>query len=524
MSHTLHTLLERSARTRPDHPAVVDGERSMTYRELDAAANRLANTLCEHGVGRGDRVGLYLDKSLEAVIGIYGILKTGAAYVSIDVKAPTSRSGYILGNCGIQYLVSVAKLSDRWIELSEVSPLAGVIAMDGDVEPIEGLAIIGQDAVNSADPSSPEIGAIDLDLAYIIYTSGSTGAPKGVKLTHRNAMVFVNWTVDEYAITHADRISSHAPFHFDLSILDLYAASHTGATLVLVPGMASVFPVQINKFISKNRITVWYSVPSILSMLVQRGKLEVGSFPDLRWMLFAGEVFPTKYLSRLMELLPDVRFSNLYGPTETNVCTFYNVDTRPDPDGGDIPIGKPIPNTDGYVVGDDGVLVAEGDTGELWIRSGTVMAGYWGDPDRTAERLVPNPFGGEIVDNVYKTGDLVRVDENGDYVFLGRRDNQIKSRGYRIELGEIETAMYRYPGVVEFAVVAVPDDLVTNRLIGFAAVKEGTETAELLHHCKTTVPPYMVPEKFEIMTILPKTSTGKINRQELKTIAEGATA
>jgi acyl-coenzyme A synthetase/AMP-(fatty) acid ligase len=204
------------------------------------------------------------------------------------------------------------------------------------------------------------------------------------------------------------------------------------------------------------------------------------------------------------------------------VCTFHTLTYTPDPDDGDIPIGRPIPNTDGYVVDADGRLVADGEVGELWIRSGTVMAGYWGDPDRTAERLVANPFERELSDRVYRTGDLVKVDERGDYVFLGRRDNQIKSRGYRIELGEVETAMYRHPGVVEFAVVAVPDDLVTNRLLAFANVREGTDPSDLLHHCKTAVPPYMIPEKFEIMEVLPKTSTGKIDRQILKTLAEGA--
>lgn len=521
MSYTLHGLLERSARSYPDHPAAVDGDRSLTYAELDAAANRLANTLRTLGIGRGDRVGLYLEKSLEAVIGVYGILKTGAAYVSIDIKAPTARSGYIVGNCGITVLVSTADRREAWSELADGSTLQTVVVVDGDAEAVDGVTLVSRSTVDAAPAGNPDVPVIDLDLAYIIYTSGSTGAPKGVKLTHRNAMVFVNWTVEEYGIVHDDRLSSHAPFHFDLSILDLYSSSHAGATLFLVPAMASVFPVKINRFIADNRITVWYSVPSILSMVLQRGKLEQDAFPDLRWMLFAGEVFPTKFLSRLMGLLPHVRFSNLYGPTETNVCTFYNVSEIPDPEGGDIPIGRPIPNTDGYVVDENGNLVPTGEVGELWIRSGTVMAGYWGDPQRTAERLVPNPFGGEIVDMVYKTGDLVREDANGDYTFLGRRDNQIKSRGYRIELGEIETAMYKHADVVEFAVVALPDDLITNRLIGFASVKNGITEADLLHHCKQAVPPYMVPEHFQVLEVLPKTSTGKINRQELKASAEG---
>lgn len=515
MSFTLHSLLERSADRFPDHPAVVDGARTITYAELDLAATRLANTLSELGVRRGDRVGLYLEKSIEAVIGIYGILKTGAAYVSIDVKAPIERSTYIAGDCGMEVMVSEEGRLSVWLEPD--SPIRRVVALDAETQG----NVVGRSTIEAASDTRLETGTIDQDLAYIIYTSGSTGAPKGVKLTHRNALVFVNWAVDEFDVGHTDRLSSHAPFHFDLSILDLYAAASAGATVYLVPPMASVFPVQINRFITEHAITVWYSVPSILSMLVQRGKLTHGAFESLRWILFAGEVFPTKYLRVLMERLPHVRFSNLYGPTETNVCTFYNVESLPDPAAGDIPIGKTIPNTDGYVVGEDGNRVGRGEVGELWIRSGTVMAGYWGDPDRTADRLIDDPFAAEIVDKVYRTGDLVQVDSNGDFVFLGRRDNQIKSRGYRIELGEVETALYRHPDVIECAVVAVPDDLITNRLVAFANVRDGVTTADLIHHCKQTLVPYMIPEHFEILEVLPKTSTGKINRQSLTQSAQG---
>jgi amino acid adenylation domain-containing protein len=520
VSYVLHGLLERSAATYPDHPAVVDGARALSYKELDRRANQLANLLIQLGVKRGDRVGLYLDKSMEAVVGIYGILKAGAAYVSIDIRAPVSRARYIVGNCGIQVLITAVDRSETWGELSAGSGLTHVVVMDGGSESPLPVEVVACDRLEAMPAGKPDVRPIDRDLAYIIYTSGSTGAPKGVKLTHLNALAFVNWTVEEFGVGHHDRLSSHAPFHFDLSIFDLYAAAHAGATVFLVPPKASVFPIQVARFIHDNQITVWYSVPSILSMMVERGKLEQGSFPALRTLLFAGEVFPSKYLATLMRLLPHVEFYNLYGPTETNVCTFYHVAEPPDPAKGDIPIGHPIPNTDGYVVREDGTLAAPGEVGELWIRSSTVMGGYWGDPEKTRSRLLPDPFATEVVDMVYRTGDLVAEDELGEYRFLGRRDNQIKSRGYRIELGEIETALYQHPAVAEAAVVAVADDLITNSIHAYLALKVEAETSSLLAHCKQAVPPYMVPESFEVLADLPKTSTGKIDRQRLKAMAE----
>ena len=521
MPFVLHGLLEWSATRFPERPAVVDGEWTLSYRELHERSNRLAHDLIGRGVEPGDRVGLLMDKSMHAIIGLYGILKTGAAYVSIDSKAPVARSRFIIGDCGIKVLLSESKQSENWDELSHETDLSHIVIMDTkpDTDPTK----VTSSSFSEVDGVHAPIGttAIELNLAYIICTSGSTGDPKGVKLTHRNALAFVEWGVEEFEVTYEDRLSSHAPLHFDLSIWDVYAASMAGATLHLVPGMASVFPGQIVKFIREREITVWYSVPSILSMMTARGNLQPGMFPSLRILLFAGEVFPTKYLSRLMQNLAGVKFYNLYGPTETNVCTGYFIAEPPDPEGGDIPIGHAISSDQSYVVGDDGELVEPGDVGELWIRGGTVMAGYWGDPAKTADRLIDDPFEDEIVNKVYKKGDLVRERPDGELEFLGRRDNQIKSRGYRIELGEIETAMYGHPAVSECAVVAIPDDLITNRLQAFVAVKGETTAQELLRHCKEKVPHYMVPEHIDIIDVLPKTSTGKIDRQTLTKQAIG---
>jgi acyl-coenzyme A synthetase/AMP-(fatty) acid ligase len=284
-----------------------------------------------------------------------------------------------------------------------------------------------------------------------------------------------------------------------------------------------VFPGQVVRLIDEHAITVWYSVPSILTMLVLRGGLSQGSLPSLRTVLFAGEVFPTKYLRALMDLLPHARFANLYGPTETNVCTWYDVPALPGDQTADIPIGRAIDNVEVFAVTEDGRRAAVGEVGELHVRGTTVMQGYWGDDERTARTLVPHPFAPHLRDPVYRTGDLVEELPTGDFRFLGRRDAQIKSRGYRIELGEIETALNAHPAVVECAVIAVPDEVVTNRLRAFAVVRDPAVTpAELSRFCGERVPKYMVPESIELRASLAKTSTGKIDRQALR--AEAAPA
>jgi acyl-coenzyme A synthetase/AMP-(fatty) acid ligase len=334
-------------------------------------------------------------------------------------------------------------------------------------------------------------------------------------LTHRNCLAFVEWAVDEYKVSHEDRLSSHAPFHFDLSTFDLYAAACVGAPVYLVPKAVSMLPAEIKKFIDDNGITVWYSVPSILTMLVERGGLETGDLPGLKTMLFAGEVFPTKYLSRLMQKLAHVRFANLYGPTETNVCTAYTVPEAPPEGGPTISIGKAISDVETFVVDEEDGLVPPGGVGELLVRGPTVMVGYWGDPELTSRKLITSPLDRHLGDNVYRTGDLVEELEGGNYRFIGRRDNQIKSRGYRIELGDVEAALNAHPAVLEVAVIAVPDEMVTNRIVCFAAVSDGTGPADLQRFCGERVPAYMVPESISIVESLPKTSTGKIDRRSL---------
>ena len=519
MDYLLHHLLRTAAATSPTRVAVEDRDRSITYAELDASSNRLAHALLSLGVQRGDRVAFYLDKSLESVIAIYGILKAGAAYVPLDPQAPVARLGGIAANAGIRCIVTGLEKAAQWPGLLSAGALVESIivlnAGEHGVASPTGVSLLSKADVEAFPSSAPNIRQIHLDLAYILYTSGSTGEPKGVMLSHLNALTFVDWTVSEFGISANDRLSNHAPLHFDLSIFDLFAAARAGATVVLVPSETSVFPVEVSRFIASKAITVWYSVPSILSMITLRGGLKPGDLPTLRTILFAGEVFPTKYLVQVMNLLRHVRFANLYGPTETNVCTWYDVPPI-DPERSDpIPIGRPIPNVECYVVGEDGELVDRGDVGELYVRGSTVMQGYWGDADRTARGLVPNTFVGPLTDRLYRTGDLVQEDDDGNLRFLGRYDAQVKSRGYRIELGDVEAALYAHPDTVECAVVAIPDDMITNRLKAFVVTRGEPDSQTLIRFLTERLPAYMIPDSFEFMDTLPKTSTGKVERRAL---------
>lgn len=524
MARLLTDLLESSAADHPDRIAVVDGDRSVTYAELDDAACRVAGMLVESGVGPGDRVALHLDKSLEKVIALHAILKAGAVYVPLDARAPVTRLAFIAQDCGIQHMVSSSRYASTWAEfVAEGADLDIVIVMDG-LDGVEGpphVELLDGSALDGFSGDFQSVRRIDEDLAYILYTSGSTGLPKGVMLTHRNALGFVEWAIDAVGVNADDRLSSHAPFHFDLSIFDLFASAGTGARVVLVPKAASVFPVEIARFIESQSISVWYSVPSILSLLAQHGNLDVGALPSLRTVIFAGEVFPTKYLSQIMNLLSHADWHNWYGPTETNVCTAYTVPTPPQPDDGDIPIGSPIDNVETFVVSEQGQIARQGERGELWVRGATVMRGYWGDSEKTTSRLKAHPQGLGDSDLAYATGDLVVELDSGDYRFLGRKDHQIKSRGYRIELGEIETAIRAHPSVREAVVIAIPDEVVSNRIWTYVVVEGDIPKAELTKWTGERVPKYMIPEKWHFADELPKTSTGKIDRQAVQTLADG---
>jgi amino acid adenylation domain-containing protein len=519
MIYLLDQLLRETVARHAGRPAVAFRERALTYAELDAESDRLARHLRAAGVGPGDRVGISLHKSLESVVSVFGILRAGAVYVPLDPNSPARRVGYIVRNCGMRALVTTAaKLEGLRAALPEGGPGTVVLAGGGPAGPAwPGTRTVGwADAAPAiADPGEARV---DSDLAYILYTSGSTGEPKGVMLSHRHALTFIEWAAETFRIGPDDRLANHAPLHFDLSILDIFCAVKAGATVVLVPEGLATFPIRLADFVESERISVWYSVPSALTLMLLHGRLERHRFERLRTVLFAGEVFPVKYLRALMAAIPHAEYYNLYGPTETNVCTSYRVPPLPADRVKPIPIGRAITNADAFALDDSGAVAGPGQEGELYVRGPLVTRGYWADPERTRRAVVRNPLSCHVEELVYRTGDIVVRDEHGDYHLVGRRDHMVKSRGYRIELGEVETALYSHPRVREAAVIPVPDEQVGNRLRAFVVVDAagGPSSHELKRHCAERVPNYMVPDAIEFRPSLPKTSTGKVDRKALE--------
>lgn len=517
---TLGALLTTAARRWPERTAVRDSERSMSYAELDREASRIAAALVRWGIGPGHRVGLHAGKSARTLAGLYGVLRAGAAYVPADPAGPTLRTAAILGDAAVSAIIVDSERLAQWTAAGAPAiPAERLIVLDGEPDAAPVPQTLGAADLAVTEPLPDEPRAISDDPAYVLYTSGSTGTPKGVTLTHRNALGFIAWAVEHYGVGHEDVLSSVAPLHFDLSTFDLFGAALAGAAVVLVDRTSLAFPVSFRRCLESAGVTVCYAVPSLLTMLALRGGITAGSLPALRQLLFAGEVFPTPHLRGLMRQLPHVSFANLYGPTETNVCTFYDLGNTPPEGDAPVPIGDAIADVELLIVADDGTPAHDGEVGELLVRGPTVMAGYFGDPDRTSRMLVPHPWRSDTPDLCYRTGDLVRRRADGALDFLGRRDNQIKSRGYRIELGEVEAALHTYPAAAEAVVVAIPDDLVGNRLIA-VVVGTGVDSQDLLRHCAGRIPSYMVPDEVLLLDALPKTSTGKVDRHALTTLCE----
>ncbi|MCW2600026.1 MAG: putative acyl-CoA synthetase [Frankiales bacterium] len=512
MAFRVEHLLRDAAAARPLATALRAGDAEVTWAELDAASDRVASCLVGQGIGVGDRVGLYLDKGVEAVAALYGTMRAGAAYVPIDPDGPVVRAAAIATDCALAAIISDPR---RVAALRAVAPAAapgGIVCGDA----IEGFVSWTQ--VQESQPREPARPVVETDLAYVLYTSGSTGRPKGVAITHRNALTFVSWARDVLGLQPDDVLSNHAPLHFDLSTLDLFGAASVGATTCLVPEAAASFPAQLARWIDDSGITVWYSVPTALSMLVRYGNLASVPFSALRLVLFAGEVFPNRYLSELMRLVPDPRYFNLFGPTESNVCTYYEV-TEPPTLHSCLPIGTACANSRCEVVDEAGVVRhGIGVQGELVVTGPGVAQGYWGNPELTAERF-PAP-------HTYRTGDVVEVmddSHNPSFRFLGRRDQLVKTRGYRVELGEVEAALYAHPHVRECVAVPVPDEAVGNRILAFCAPAGTVSEGDLAEACRGRLPAYMVPERIVFVDALPTTPNGKYDRKRLAESAAGLT-
>lgn len=501
----LHAPLYLPGVEKNSHPAFIHGTDSLDYASLSRAVQAGNAWLLREGCKPGDRIAIALPKNLLAIQSIFSILAAGAVVVPIDPFAPPARILSILSDASPQKLITTSPIASALLG-NTTEPLPPITCLDNQAA--WDTLTQGNGSCKTPTPLDPDAPAV------FYYTSGTTGKPKAIVLSHRNISSFANWAINHLGLTSDDRFASHAPLHFDLTTLDLYAGTKLGASTLLLDDVTVKFPAKISQLLETNGTTIWYSVPTALSLLVQHGALERRNLDKLRMILFAGEPFPVPALRQLMAALPGREFVNLYGPTETNVCTYHRVADPLPADTLSLPIGIPCEHLQVVLLKEDGTPAMPGEEGEITVTGPAVMMEY-----RNNSQLTKSTRWQDKTDS-YRTGDYGRMDSEGRIHLLGRRDELVKIRGYRIELQEIAATLNRHPSVREATVFVSSAEPV--RLIAAVSLKTtGNDTGlDIQEHCKQWLPVYAVPDEVQILPDLPRTSTGKIDKQALKQLHE----
>jgi amino acid adenylation domain-containing protein len=502
MSLLLHAPVFKIGEESPERPAILNSAGVVSYGELSAKTRGFSAWLQLHGCRPGGRIVICLPKSPQSVAAQLAVLAAGSAYVPLDYQIPTARLRDIIEQVDPQCLICTPAVSERLNETATPAARPPFVLMlrtgAADLEQLPQADSTEPVPVNPDDP------------AAILFTSGSTGSAKGVVLSHRNISSFVNWAVATFNITRDDRLTSHAPFYFDLSTLDLFGAFFTGASVYLLSEADIKFPASVSRILERERLTIWYSVPTALKRLVEHGGLDRRRLDALRLILFAGEVYPIPDLRKLMRAVPNARFCNLYGPTETNVCAYHFVDEVPGEKMQAIPIGKPCEQVEISIRDQDGATQPLGDVGEICVAGPTVMLGYWRRQDLTdASRLSGRP-------DTYRTGDFGRWQQDGTIEFLGRRDRLVKIGGHRVELGEIESVLLACPEIKE--AVAFVAGHTEPELIAAVVAAEGAVNPKQAANvsCAERLPVYSRPSRIVLMEAFPLLETGKLDRRALQ--------
>ncbi|HEY7497067.1 MAG TPA: class I adenylate-forming enzyme family protein [Vicinamibacterales bacterium] len=505
--------LEASARQTPDREALVCGTRRLTYRELNDAANRVADGLRQLGVGRGDRVVVHLENSVEAVLTIFGALKAGAVFVPVNPTVKADKLLYLLNDCEASVLVSDRRalpvVTDAVSKCGALNAVVLVGECTGDIG-IERHPIVWFAALASTEPPADAADRrrpIDQDLAALIYTSGSTGRGKGVMLTHANMVAAASSIQDYLRNTPNDVILDVLPLSFDYGLYQIFLAFNAGARLVLERSFA--YPTALLDLMVREGVTALPIVPMIAALLL---KLDLGAYElrSLRYVTNTGAALPTAHINTLRERLPHVRIFSMYGLTECKRVSYLDpaeIDARPGS------VGKAMSNVEVYLVDEAGRRMDHG-IGELVVRGSNVMQGYWRSPEDTARVLKPGLLPGE---RVLHTGDIFRIDDDGFMYFQSRTDDVIKSRGQKVSPREIENVLHAIPGVAEAAVIGVPDPVLGEAIKAFVTVTRSSPLTEqdVLRQCAQALEDFMVPKWVEIVDALPRTGSGKVARKAL---------
>ena len=515
MIYLLPDIIKNSANQFPDNVAFRYQNESLTFEGLLKRSNQLAFKLNELGVKRGDRVGIFLDSSLETAISVYGIMSAGAVFVPLDTNAPPARIAFVINDCGIRHIISGKKQSRSLNKiLAENISLESIIGID---EQLPVKTVSWEEVGRVSLSQTVSVRMLEDDLAYIMYTSGTTGTPKGIMHSHRSGLAYAKLSKDLYEVGPTDILGNHSPLHFDISTMGYFTMPLACGTTVLIPESHKLFPANLTQLMEKERLTIWYSVPLALTQMLQRGFLEDRKMDALRWVLFGGEPFPTKHLRSLMQLWDKATFSNVYGPAEVNQCTYFHLIQLPNEDDS-IPIGYVWNNTEVLIVDENDVDVNDGEIGELLVRSATMMKGYWGKAELSQKAFFRRERFLNAAEIFYRTGDLVWRNKDGQLMFAGRKDRQIKIRGYRVELNEIESVLISHSYIIETAVYFLKNEEEDSSIEAIVVLSEsGRETEEnIKKFLAAKLPIYAVPQRIHFSDTIPRTSAGKIDYKKLK--------
>ncbi len=503
-------FLYNSAERFPDKTALVCGDRRLTYAQVEAQANRLAHALMAHGVERGDRAAIYLPNSVEAVVAIFGTLKAAGTFVVVNHTTKRDKLAYILNNCRATALVTSARNASLALEVHAAVPSLKFTVLSGKraAAVAEGQVLYAFDDLLTAYPATrPACPAIDQDLACLIYTSGSTGDPKGVMSGHNN-VVFASGSVIQYLENTPDDIVINVlPLSFDYGLYQLLMVFRFGGTLVLEKSFA--YPAAILKKMEAERVTGFPGVPTVFAILLQ---MDLGPYDlsSLRYITNTAAALPPSHIMELRAKFPWATLYSMFGLTECKRTLYLppeQLDKRPGS------VGVAIPGTEVWIEDEEGNRLGPGVGGELVIRGSHVMRGYWENPAATAKCYRPGPTPGE---RILYSGDLFKMDEQGYLYFVSRKDDIIKSRGEKVAPKEVENVLYGIEGVVEVAVVGVPDLILGQAIKAFVVLDSVALTEkDVLRHCRAHLEDFMVPQAVEFRDSLPKTTSGKIKTTDL---------